>query len=338
MSSVSNKDIALSIINFLKSSVAEKQIGEDYIESMDVAIDCIADAFEVNKEDDSKVVNSKFGGKGLKQLLSNAGIAEGESSKVESKEVDAATKQKADELKVEGNRAMAAKNFDEAISKYTQAIELDPSNVVYLSNRAAAYSSSSQHEKAVKDAELAIKINPDFSKSYSRLGLAKYALGDAKSAMEAYKKGLDIEGDKKSDAMTKGYETAKKRVEEDLEKSISKPDEESNSREANSTPSATGGLPDFSSMFGGAGGMPNIAEMMSNPQIMQAAQQMMSDPNAMQNLLSNPAVRQMAQNFGLGGEGGPDLSSIMNNPMFSQFMGGNNNAGGSGSNNSNSEN
>lgn len=340
MSSVSNKDIALSIINFLKSSVAEKQIGEDYIESMDVAIDCIADAFEVNKEDDSKVVNSKFGGKGLKQLLSNAGIAEGESSKVESKEVDAATKQKADELKVEGNRAMAAKNFDEAISKYTQAIELDPSNVVYLSNRAAAYSSSSQHEKAVKDAELAIKINPDFSKSYSRLGLAKYALGDAKSAMEAYKKGLDIEGDKKSDAMTKGYETAKKRVEEDLEKSISKPDEESSTREANSTPGATGGLPDFSSMFGGAGagGMPNIAEMMSNPQIMQAAQQMMSDPNAMQNLLSNPAVRQMAQNFGLGGEGGPDLSSIMNNPMFSQFMGGNNNAGGSGSNNSNSEN
>lgn len=55
-----------------------------------------------------------------------------------------------------------------------------------------------------------------FLKAYSRLGLAKYALGDAKGAMEAYKKGLEVEGETKSDAMRKGYETAKKRVEEEL--------------------------------------------------------------------------------------------------------------------------
>ena len=61
---------------------------------------------------------------------------------------------------------------------------------------------------------------------------------------------------------------------------------------------------------------------MNNPQIMQAAQEMMSNPAAMQNLFSNPAVKQMAQQMGLGGENGPDLSNIMNNPMFNQFMGG----------------
>ena len=66
--------------------------------------------------------------------------------------------------------------------------------------------------------------------------------------------------------------------------------------------------------------MPNLAEMMNNPQIMQAAQEMMSNPAAMQNLFSNPAVKQMAQQMGLGGENGPDLSNIMNNPMFNQFM------------------
>lgn len=331
MSRVTNKDIALSIIGFLKSAVSNKEIGEDYVESMDVAIDCIADAFEVDKDDET--ANGKFGGKDLKSLLASgaasstsAGVDAGAASKPA--EVDDATKAKADGLKVEGNRAMAARNFDEAIAKYTEAIELDPSNVVYLSNRAAAYSSSQQHDKAVTDAEAAIKLNPDFSKAYSRLGLAKYALGDAKAAMEAYKKGLDVEGDKKSDAMVKGYETAKKRVEEDLEQSISKSEANESGSSGNGGAGAgagagAGGLPDLSSMFGSGGGMPNLADMMSNPQVMQAAQQMMSDPSAMQNLLSNPAVRQMAQNFGLGGENGPDLSSIMNNPMFSQFMGGN---------------
>jgi small glutamine-rich tetratricopeptide repeat-containing protein alpha len=331
MSSVTNKDIALSIIGFLKSTVSNKEIGEDYVESMDVAIDCIADAFEVDKDDET--ANGKFGGKDLKSLLASGAVSStsasvdaGAASKPA--EVDDATKAKADGLKVEGNRAMAARNFDEAIAKYTEAIDLDPSNVVYLSNRAAAYSSSQQHDKAVTDAEAAIKLNPDFSKAYSRLGLAKYALGDAKAAMEAYKKGLDVEGDKKSDAMVKGYETAKKRVEEDLEQSISKSEANESGSSGNGGAGAgagagAGGLPDLSSMFGSGGGMPNLAEMMSNPQVMQAAQQMMSDPSAMQNLLSNPAVRQMAQNFGLGGENGPDLSSIMNNPMFSQFMGGN---------------
>lgn len=61
---------------------------------------------------------------------------------------------------------------------------------------------------------------------------------------------------------------------------------------------------------------------------MQAAQEMMSNPQAMQNLFSNPAVRQMAEQFGLGGDNAPDLSNIMNNPMFNQFMGGRGNQGG----------
>ena len=339
MSSVSNKDIALSIIHFLKSSVAQKEIAEDYAESMDVAIDCIADAYEVDKDDDSKIVQSKFDGKSLAELiklsLSGKGVASsgstGSSATSASAEVSADIKAQADQLKVEGNRAMASRDFTEAIAKYTSAIDLDSSNVVYLSNRAAAYSSSSQHAKAVEDAQKAIELNPQFSKAYSRLGLAKYALGEAKEAMDAYKKGLDAEGEKKSDAMAKGYETAKRRVEEDLERSISKPEEEATETSRSTgagAGAAAGGMPDFSSMFGGAGGMPDLSQMMNNPQIMQAAQEMMSNPGALQGLMSNPAVRQMAESMGLGGgEGGaPDLSNLMNNPMLNQFMGrGNNN-------------
>ncbi|RCK66898.1 Small glutamine-rich tetratricopeptide repeat-containing protein 2 [Candida viswanathii] len=341
-STISNKDVALSIINFLKESVAKKQVAEDYAESMDVAIDCIADAFEVDKDDDSKVIKDVFNGKSLSELLQSLDISATGSSEVstssespvEVKEVDAETRAKADELKLQGNRAMAQKDYPEAISKYTEAIALDPTNVVYLSNRAAAHSSYQKHDKAVEDAEKAIKLNPEFSKAYSRLGLAKYALGDAKGAMEAYKKGLDAEGENKSDAMRKGYETAKKRVEEDLESSISTTDRSAGSDSGASAGAGAGagagGLPDLSSFMGGGGGMPNLSEMMNNPQIMQAAQEMMSNPQAMQDLFNNPAVRQMAQQFGMGGDNAPDLSNIMNNPMFNQFMGGNGRGSGSG--------
>ncbi|QEL62216.1 hypothetical protein CJJ09_004389 [Candidozyma auris] len=305
---ISHKDLALAIIQFLETSVSSKVVSEEYAESMDVAIDCIADAFEVDKAEASSIA-SKFGGLSLLDTVNKSG-ASSTAVKEEVIEVDADTKAKAEAAKAEGNKAMAAKDFDTAISKYTEAIALDPTNVVYLSNRAAAYSSVSQHENAVKDAEAAIKMKPDFSKAYSRLGLAQYALGNAKAAMEAYKKGLDVEGSTPSDAMKRGYETAKKRVEAELESSIATNEPESTERGTDASSGSgsgagsgagAGGMPDFSSMFGGGGGgMPNFAEMMNNPQVMEAARNLMSNPNALEGLMSNPAVRQMAQNMGLG--------------------------------------
>ncbi|CAK7902403.1 small glutamine-rich tetratricopeptide repeat-containing protein 2 [[Candida] anglica] len=340
--STSNKDIALSIIHFLKKSVSNNAIAEDYAESMDVAIDCIADAFEVNKDDDSKIVESKFNGKSLGELVqsalsaSSASESAASTSSASTAAPSAEDQAAADKLKAEGNKAMAVKDFQEAIAKYTAAIKLNPTNVVYLSNRAAAYSQAADYEKAIKDAEDAIKLDSKFSKAYSRLGLARYANGDAKGAMEAYKQGLEVEGDTKSEAMSKGFETARRRVEEDLEKSI--PSDSVQTREAPAADAGAGagagagGMPDFSSMFGGSGGMPNLSEMMNNPQIMKAAQDLMSNPGALQGLMNNPQVRNMAQNMGLGGENGPDLSELMNNPMLksmaNQFMGGG--AGGAG--------
>lgn len=330
-----SKDIALSIIHFLRQSVKRNEISEDYAESMDVAIDCIADAFEVNKDDDSKVVASKFGGKGLEELLkTSAGPSVSGSAP---KEQDDGVKEKADELKTQGNREMASKNFEGAIAKYTEAIELYPGNAVYYSNRAAAYSSVGNHALAVKDANKAIEIDPSFSKAYSRLGLAHYANGDAKAALQAYEKGMEAEGPNKSEAMKKGYETAKRRVEQDLESSISSSDVTSKDAEfskegAGETGSSDRGAgPDLSSMFGGgAGGVPNFADLMNNPQLMLMARNFLSDPSALQNLMSNPAVRQMAEGLGGGSNGeSPNLSELMNNPMLknlaNQFMGGNNN-------------
>jgi len=81
-----------------------------------------------------------------------------------------AAKAEAETLKAAGNKSMTNKDYGGAISNYTEAIQLSPKNPVYYSNRAAAYSQIGQHDKAIEDANEAIKCDAKFGKAYSRLG------------------------------------------------------------------------------------------------------------------------------------------------------------------------
>ncbi|KAK8918190.1 Small glutamine-rich tetratricopeptide repeat-containing protein 2 [Metarhizium anisopliae] len=167
--------------------------------------------------------------------------------------------------------------------------------------------------------------------AWSRLGLARFALGDAKGAMEAYNKGIEYEGNGGSEAMKKGYETAKRRVEEMQAEEVSLP----RSSPGAGAGAGAGAMPDLSnlaSMFGGgaggaggAGGMPDLGSIMSNPMFASMAQNLMSNPDLMNNLMSNPRLREMANQFSSGG-GMPDLNSLMSDPniadMARNMMGG----------------
>ena len=253
-------------------------------------------------------------------------------------------------LKGQGNAALQRKDYPAAIDFYTQALEISPLNPIYLSNRAAAYSANSQHEYAKNDAELATATDPKYTKAWSRLGLARYALGDAKGSMEAYQSGIEAEGNGGSDAMKKGYETAKRKVEEEGRAGEEEePDDIDGTEAARSTsPSAAGGggMPDLAglaSMLGGAGGgggggMPDLAGLMQNPMMRQMAQNVMSNPDMLNNIMNNPALRNMAGRFGGGGGGGgaaagaeggaaaggggggmPNLSELMNDPAMAEM-------------------
>ena len=320
------KYIAALVIDFLVSSVETGDIPEDNKDSVEFAVESIQDAFNVKKEEVSEIIKDKFSGKKLTDIVNFSGKKESSENKEDDKvsdDISDEDKAKADALKLEGNKAMTQSDFLGAIQKYSEAIESNPTNAVYFSNRAAAYSSARKHNLALKDAERAIKLDSKYAKAWSRLGLAKYVLGDAKGAMEAYEQGLKIEGANPSATMKKGYETAKKRVAEQNDTSS----EQSNTSDARDSNSATGGNP-----LGGLSGLLN------NPNVMQAAQQMMQNPEAMRGLMNNPQLRQMAQSMGLGGAGGngagatggngssPSLQDLMNNPMLrnlaSQFMGG----------------
>jgi small glutamine-rich tetratricopeptide repeat-containing protein alpha len=240
-------------------------------------------------------------------------------------------KDEAERLKGLGNEAMKKKDYDSAVKHYTAALEVVPLNPIYLSNRAAAYSGQGKHELAKEDAEMAVAADPNYSKAWSRLGLAKYVLGDAKGAMEAYKAGMDAEGGG-SEVMRKGYETAKKKVEEEGG-DVGAPDA-GTSRGAGGM-GGGGGMPDLSALAGmlggggGGGGMPDLAGLMQNPMMRQMAQNLMSNPDMMSNLMSNPRIAEMAQQFGggggrgggSGGSGGgmPNMQDLMNDPNLAEM-------------------
>jgi tetratricopeptide (TPR) repeat protein len=95
----------------------------------------------------------------------------------------------ANQLKSQGNKAMARKLYDEAINFYSQALRLSPagpSSHIYYTNRSAAFCHLGRYEDSESDAERALTLEPESSKAHSRLGLSRYFLRDYEGAVEAY--------------------------------------------------------------------------------------------------------------------------------------------------------
>ncbi|KAK9241357.1 hypothetical protein V1525DRAFT_7818 [Lipomyces kononenkoae] len=339
----SKQDLALGIVDFLQSSLTDGTVSNDDKDSVEVAIQCLTDVFKVELSKRDTVL----GAQSLLSIFQAFEKVRDARAKAAAPAAEPATratpagpseadKAKAEQLKSEGNRFVSIKDYPAAIEAYTKALALDPTNKIYYSNRAAAYSASGKHDMAVNDAESALQIDEKYAKAYSRLGLAKFALGDAEGAMNAYGKGIEIEGNGGSDVMRRGYETAKARVEEDLQSAV--PEDTESTRSPAATTDRGAGFPDLSSlagMFGGAGGAGgpggmDFASLMNNPQIAQMAQQFMSNPGALQGLLNNPSLRSMAERFRSGNT--PSMAEMMSDPSLADlarnFMGGNNGNGG----------
>ncbi|RYP87421.1 hypothetical protein DL769_000517 [Monosporascus sp. CRB-8-3] len=342
----SKQRLALAICDFLATSTTDGTLTADDKESIDVAINCIAESFKVDPTNKDAVAEAV----GTQNLLQIYGVYEKlksgskpsaspqiptaaatTSAPPPNKQPTEDDKRRAEELKSQGNRAMAAKDYAQAISLYSQALSLYPGNAIYLSNRAAAHSAARDHESARADAEAAVAVDPKYTKAWSRLGLARFALGDAKGSMAAYKAGIEHEGSGGSEAMRKGYETARRRVEE-LEAEASadaaqaSPDAAAGgaARSASSAADPLGGLASLlgggggGGAGGGAGGMPDLGSIMNNPMFASMAQNLMSNPDMMSNLMSNPRLREMANQFSSGG-GMPDLGSLMNDPNIAEM-------------------
>ena len=148
-----------------------------------VPVQCIGEAFGVDPSDDAQRKQLSIKPAKLQTIFdvflktrdkvgspSTSTTSAAPSTSAPPKPPSAEDKKKAEKHKQTGNTQMSAKKHDSAIDSYSRAIALDPTNAVYFSNRAAAYSSKGDHPSAVEDAKKAIEADPSFVKAYSRLG------------------------------------------------------------------------------------------------------------------------------------------------------------------------
>ncbi|KAJ2816795.1 Small glutamine-rich tetratricopeptide repeat-containing protein 2 [Coemansia erecta] len=305
----SRKRLATAIVEYLDKAVAESLVTSDGAESLEIAKQCISDAFELDLEDEAEVKALSLKPHSLDKVfdvyMATQAKMDGSSSDADKASADTAAaagpsdedRQRADAYKAEGNSFVAQKDYKSAIDAYTRAIDLVGDAPVYYGNRAAAYSQNGEHEKAVADAKKALEVDPSYSKGYSRLGLAHFGLGQFKEATEAYESGLALDPGNK--VMLASLDSAKAKL------AASSPIERSASPAAPAQNAAGSGS------GSGPGGF-DFASLMNNPALMNMAQSMMAN-GGLEGLMSNPAVARMAENFRSTGQT-PSMADMMSNP------------------------
>lgn len=121
----------------------------------------------------------------------------------------------ADAKKAEGNREYVQKHYEEAIQLYTEAIELAPSVATYYGNRSAAFMMLGTYDKALEDAQTAIKLDENFVKGFYRVAKCHLVMGSIGNATNYLQKVLakdpknkDARNDLRTVRMVQEYESS----------------------------------------------------------------------------------------------------------------------------------
>lgn len=103
------------------------------------------------------------------------------------------SKAQAQAKKTEGNNFFKAKDYDNAIAKYSEAIAFDGTDVTFFSNRSACYAAKLQWDKAFEDGRQCVIVDKSFVKGYFRAALACQNQENLTLASEYITRGLGIE-------------------------------------------------------------------------------------------------------------------------------------------------
>jgi len=99
----------------------------------------------------------------------------------------------AEAKKEEGNKFFKAGNYQQAVQKYSEAIDIDPSVPAYWSNRSASYAGLNDWTNAAEDGLQCIRLDKNFIKGYFRCASAQKELGQLDAANNILRQGLAIQ-------------------------------------------------------------------------------------------------------------------------------------------------
>ena len=120
--------------------------------------------------------------------------------------------------KEEGNELYKIQKFEEALAAYDEAIGLDPTNMTYLSNKAAVYFTQKKYDECIETCMAAVEIGKahrapfeDRAKALTRAAKAYQKKGDLAKAIELCEQAQLESFDKTTQRMLKTMELDKKK-------------------------------------------------------------------------------------------------------------------------------
>lgn len=90
------------------------------------------------------------------------------------------------EYKEQGNVAYKAGQYSEAVHLYTQAVDEEPTNAMFLNNRSMAYFQLGKYQEALMDAQRANLLAPHTEKTLLRIGKIQTSLGHCEDALNTF--------------------------------------------------------------------------------------------------------------------------------------------------------
>ena len=164
--------------------------------------------------------------------------------------------------------------------KFTQAIELDPSNHVLYSNRSGAYASLKDWQKALDDATKTTEIKPDWAKGWGRKGTALHGEGDLVGASDAFDEALKL--DPNNAQAKSGLEAVKRAVEA-----------EARDEGFGAGDGGLGGMFSDPNMIQKLAANPKTASLLGDSEFMGKLQQLQKNPNAAGQFMQDPRFLQV---------------------------------------------
>ncbi|KAL5201089.1 hypothetical protein ABZP36_035443 [Zizania latifolia] len=120
--------------------------------------------------------------------------------------------------KKKGIDALSEGKLDEAIEHLTEAVILNPSSAIVYATRAGVFVKAKKPNAAVRDADAALKINPDSAKGYKSRGMAKAMLGKWEDAAHDLHMAAQLDYDEEIGTELKKVEPNVHKIEEHRKK------------------------------------------------------------------------------------------------------------------------
>jgi tetratricopeptide (TPR) repeat protein len=130
--------------------------------------------------------------------------------------VEKTAEEKAASLKDEGNEKFKSKDYKAAVELYSSALELDPSQHTFYSNRSACHMELKNYEEALADAQKCVELKPSWAKGYNRTTTAFQALKQWDKAIDACSEGIKNVTEDKASLEKKMCEVNKGKFQDEL--------------------------------------------------------------------------------------------------------------------------